>query len=309
MKEKNNKTFKLLDEYLNYLLVIRGRSSNTTREYKIDIIMFMEFLIREKESKIEVKDINIEFIKDITLTEMYSFISYCQTVKNACAGTRARKIVSIRQFWRYLSGRAHLLDKNIAEELETPKVPKRLPKYLTLEQSIRLLLEAEKNLRDKCIITIFLNCALRLSELVSLNVEQINDETISVIGKGNKERKIFLTPSTKKAISDWIEERNKIKVDTNALFTSRLKKRMTPRAVEDVVKKYLELAGLDTKKYSVHKLRHTAATLMFQYGKADIRSLQEILGHESISTTEIYTHVSTEQLERAVNSNPLATMF
>ena len=132
----------------------------------------MVFLIREKESKIEVKDINIEFIKDITLTDMYSFISYCQTGKNACAGTRARKLASIRQFWRNLSGRAHLLDKNSAEELETPKVPKRIPKYLTLEQSIRLFLEAEKNSRDKCIITIFLNCALRLSELVSLNVEQ-----------------------------------------------------------------------------------------------------------------------------------------
>lgn len=208
MALQNYHSFDLLDQYINYLLVIKGRSQNTAIEYRTDLLMFFSFLKRKREiaplnvSEYELADIDINFIRSITLNEMYSFVSFCQTEKNATAGTRSRKIVSIRQFWKYLKTKAHLLENNVAEELETPKNPKRIPKYLTLEQSVRLLIECEHHPRDKCIITIFLNCALRLSELVQIDVEQISGDTLNVIGKGNKERKIFLTPATKKAITD-----------------------------------------------------------------------------------------------------------
>lgn len=240
---------------------------------------------------------------------MYSFISYCKKSLNASAGTRARKIVSVRQFWKYLKTKAHIIDNNIAEELETPKLPKRMPKYLNLEESVRLLLECKKSTRDHCIITIFLNCALRLSELASLNIDQVDNDILSIVGKGNKERKIFLTPAAKKAINDWMHIRNSMNINNNALFISRNSNRITTKAIQNIVKKYVISSGLDPKSISTHKLRHTAATLMYKYGKVDIRSLQQILGHESVATTEIYTHIDEHQLQSAVNSNPLALMF
>ena len=310
MALKNYNSFPLLEEYLNYLTVIKGRSINTVIEYRTDNLLFFSFL-KEKNNisgeKYDLSFVDAEFIRGITLNDMYAFISYCQTAKKASAGTRSRKIVSIRQFWKYLKTKAKVIENNVSEELETPKIPKRIPKHLTLEESIRLLIECENNPRDHCIITMFLNCALRLSELTSINVEQVSAESLQIIGKGNKERAIFLTPATKKSINTWLAVRGK--VTSNALFISKNGDRLTGRAVQDVVKKYLTKAGLDTKSLSTHKLRHTAATLMYQYGKVDIRALQQILGHDSISTTQIYTHVSGEQLERAVNSNPLAGMF
>lgn len=217
--------------------------------------------------------------------------------------------MSLRQFWKYLKTKAHLIDNNIAEEMETPKIPKRIPKYLSLEDSVRLLIKCENSIRNHCIITIFLNCALRLSELVNIDLHQINGEVLSVIGKGNKERKIFLTPATKKSLSDWIEIRKTMNPVCDALFITKKGTRITARAVQDMVKKNIKATGLDFTKISTHKLRHTSATLMYKYGRVDIRSLQQILGHESIATTEIYTHIDENQLQSAVNSNPLATMF
>ena len=309
---KNYVSFELLDEYLNYLTVIKGRSINTIIEYRTDILMFMEYVceIRKLEkNKYDFSNITDIFVKTITLSEMYSFISYCQTEKNATAGTRARKIVSIRQFWKYLKNKANIIDINIAENLETPKIPKRLPKYLTLDESIRLLIASEKSTRNNCIITIFLNCALRLSELINIDLEQVTSDTLKIIGKGNKERKIYLTISTRKAIDKWLIERQKIQSDSKALFITKQGTRMTSRSVQDVVNKYIKIANLEGKNISVHKLRHTAATLMYKYGKVDIRSLQMILGHESIATTEIYTHIDEIQLQTAINSNPLAGMY
>jgi len=240
---------------------------------------------------------------------MYNFISHCQTELKASAGTRARKIVSIRQFWKYLRTKAHLIDINIAEELETPKLPRRIPKYLTLEESVRLLIVSKKSPRDHCILTIFLNCALQLSELASLNVDQVSNDVLTVMGKGNKERKIFLTPAAKKAINAWLQIRCTIHLGTKALFISRNNNRITTRAIQDIIKKYVIASELDPAEISAHKLRHTAATLMYKYGKVDIRALQKILGHENIATTEIYTHIDEHQLQSAVNSNPLAMMF
>lgn len=301
-----------LEQYLNYLNIIKGRSNNTILEYRIDLLYFFKFISEKRripQVNFDFSYIDITFIKSISINDMYSFISYCQTDLNSSAGTRARKIVSIRQFWKYLNTKAHLLDTNIAEELETPKLPKRIPKYLTLEESVRLLIECKSNPRDNCIITIFLNCALRLSELANLNVNQVNTNILSVIGKGNKERKIFLTPAAQKSLATWLQIRNTMDVPTNALFISRNKQRLTTRSIQNVIKKYVIKAGLNSENISTHKLRHTSATLMYKYGHVDIRSLQQILGHESIGTTEIYTHVDDSLLQSAVNSNPLALMF
>ncbi|PKM42177.1 MAG: integrase [Firmicutes bacterium HGW-Firmicutes-8] len=287
---QSNKTCPLVEQYLSYLIVIKGRSENTILEYRTDLLMFFKFIFTIR--KIELigncfSMVDIYFIKSITLSDMYAFIAHCQTTQKASPGTRARKIVSIRQFWKYLKTKAHLIDNNIAEELETPKQPKRIPKYLNLEESVRLLIECKKSPRDHCIITIFLNCALRLSELVNLNIDQVNNDVLSVIGKGNKERKIFLTPAAKKSINSWLIIRNKLNTKTNALFISRNNKRVTTRAVQNIVKKYIIASEIDPETISTHKLRHTAATLMYKYGKVDIRSLQQILGHESVATTEI----------------------
>lgn len=312
---KENKTCALLEQYLSYLIVVKGRSILTADEYRIDILMTMEFIkTKRKFSEEEIlkrdfSDVDINFIKSITITDIYDFITYCGQVRKVTTATRARKIISIRQFWKYLKTKAHLLDFNIAEELESPKLPKRLPKYLTLEESIRLLIEGEKSARDYCILTVFLNSALRLSELVNLNLEQIQNDVITIIGKGDKQRQIFFNPATKKAVASWLEVRKTMNPVDNSLFVTKLGTRVTSRGVQDIVKKYLKKAGLDGRGFSCHKLRHSAATTMFRYGHVDVRTLQVILGHENLNTTSIYVHTSNDQLQAAVNSNPLANMF
>jgi integrase/recombinase XerD len=309
---QSNTTCPIIEQYLSYLVVIKGRAENTIKEYRTDLLMFFSFVLKSRNIPFDGKDfsvIEIDLISSISLHEMYSFISYCQKDLGSSAGTRARKIVSIRQFWKYLKTRANLIDNNIAEVLETPKLPNRIPKHLNLDESVRLLIQSEKSPRDHCIITVFLNCALRLSELASLNIDQVNNDVLTVIGKGNKERKIFLTPAAKKSINTWLLKRNHLNPETKALFISKRNNRISTRAVQNIVKKYVAASGLDPKTISAHKLRHTAATLMYKYGKVDIRSLQQLLGHESMATTEIYTHIDEHQLQSAVNSNPLAMMF
>ena len=201
---KENRTCALLDRYLSYLVVVKGRSVLTAEEYRIDCNMLFEFIKHKNGIDEEIianrdfSDIDIDFIKSITIADMYDFITYCGQIRKVTTATRARKIVSIRQFWKYLKNKAHLLENNVAEELESPKLPKRMPKYLSLEESIRLLIESEKSARDYCILTIFLNCALRLSELVGIDTAQVERDTLQIIGKGNKERRIFLTMRLKK---------------------------------------------------------------------------------------------------------------
>jgi len=312
---KDNKTCTILEQYLSYLTVVKGRSPLTAIEYRIDNLLFFSFVKSKRNYAEEViklrdfSDVDIDFIKSITVADMYDFITYCGNERNVTTATRARKIVSIRQFWKYLRNKAHLLEINVAEELESPKLPKRMPKYLSLEEAIRLLIESENSARGFCILTVFLNSALRLSELVSINVEQVETDTLRIIGKGDKMRQVFLTPSTKNAISSWLEVRQTMNPQTNALFITKNGTRVTSRGVQDIVKKYLKKAGLDGRGLSTHKLRHTAATILFQYGKVDVRVLMEILGYSNLNTTQIYTHCSTEQLQSAVNSNPLASMF
>lgn len=249
---QSNKTCLLVEQYLDYLLIIKNRSENTILEYRTDLLMFFSYIMNLCNNTIvdiNFEPVNLEFIKPITLQDIYSFISYCQNSLNDSVGTRARKIVSIRQFWKYLKTKAHIIDNNIAEKLETPKLPKRIPKYLNLEESVRLLLECKKSTRDYCIITIFLNCALRLSELASLNIDQVDNDILSIVGKGNKERKFFLTPVAKKTINDWMHIRNSMNINNNALFISRNNNCITTKAIQNVVKKYVISSELDSKIY------------------------------------------------------------
>lgn len=315
-----------LNSFLDYSMTILNKSPNSIKEYNYDLSMFLKFIKRhynltqeEEYNKIDIKDISIETIKKITLNDIHAFLSYMAIELKSKPSTRARKASTIRVFFNYLSQKAHLIEINPAQNLETPKLDKRLPKYLNLEESKKLLnvTENEDNRnykRDYAIITLFLNCGLRLSELVGINIQDIDfsEAKMTVIGKGNKERTIYLNKACLRAIGEYLQSRPKegIKQDklqsNKALFLSERKERISRRTVQYVVNKELKAAGLDTAKYSVHKLRHTAATLMYQYGNVDIRALQVLLGHKSISTTEIYTHVENNQVRNAVESNPLA---
>lgn len=307
-------------EFLNYMITIKNKSLKTVSEYHYDLRTFLRYIkvnkynADEKNFKnIDVKDITIDDIRKIDLTDLYSFISYTSRELDNTAVTRARKVASLKSFYKYLHTKVKLIDYNPAAELDTPKHVKRLPKYLNLNESIQLLqsVNSKKNAaRDYAIIVLFLNCGLRLSELVGINVNSIRGDTLTVIGKGNKERTVYLNKACQDAIAAYMAERSKFKTikDPKALFLSERKTRISPKTVQYLVKKYIQAAGLDPDKYSPHKLRHTAATLMYKHGNVDIRALQAILGHESIATTEIYTHLDDEQLREAVRSNPLASV-
>ena len=311
-----------LNSFLDYSITILNKSPNTIKEYNYDLAMFLKFIMVHfnltsyKDFKdINISNLSLDVIKKIELNDIHAFLAYLTTTYHSKAATRARKVSSIRVFFNYLSQKANLIEKNPAQNLETPKIEKRMPKYLTLDDSKKLLTvtsDEERNKeRDYAIITLFLNCGLRLSELVGININDISfdDAKMTVIGKGNKERTIYLNKACLQAINSYLEVRPKIGIKPSsikALFLSERKERISKRTVQYVVDKELRRAGLDTKKYSTHKLRHTAATLMYQYGNVDIRALQELLGHESISTTEIYTHVANEQVRNAVEVNPLS---
>ena len=310
-------------DFLIYMQNIKNRSKSTIREYHYDLRDLFRFLKLYKIDKIkfdnitdelidktDIVNLNNDFIRKIELTDLYEYLNYLSNMRSDKPATRARKIAAIKSFFNYVTFKQKILDKNPAVELETPKLGKRLPKYLSLDESVALLhsIEGKNEKRDTCIITLFLNCGLRLSELVAINFKDIKGDVLNVIGKGDKERSIYLNESCRKALKEYIAVRPKDVKDHDALFISERGTRIGRRTVEMMVKKYITLAGLDPKKYSPHKLRHTAATLMHKYGGVDIRSLQQILGHESVSTTEIYTHVDSEQVKEALEKNPLNNM-
>lgn len=308
----------IIRDYLLYMQTVKGKSPKTVDEYFTDLRTFFRFIKVNRGSvpsstpfeDIKVDDIDLELIKSVSLQDAYEFMNYLMRDRNNNASTRSRKTSSLKSFFDYLTVKKHLLDKDPVKELETPKRKKSLPKYLTLEQSIELLnaVDGKHKERDYCIITLFLNCGLRLSELVGLNVTDIRpDGTARILGKGNKERIIYLNSACVSAITEYLKVRPMDNVkDRNALFISSHLKRMSPKTIQALVYKYLEKIGLDAQGYSCHKLRHTAATLMYQHGNVDIRVLKEILGHENLGTTEIYTHLNTQQMENAANSNPLS---
>ena len=308
----------IIRDYLMYLSVVKGKSPATVNEYFLDLRTFFRYLKvsrgfakKEDISDIDIMDINESIIKSVTLNDAYAFMLYLKNDRSNQELARARKVSALSSFFKYLTNRKMLLDKNPIEELEAPKAGKRLPKYLSLDQCYELLnaVDGQFKERDYCILILFLNCGMRVSELCSINYNSIHDNKLNIIGKGNKERKVYLNKACLDAIEAYMKVRpvDGIK-DRYALFISQRGNRLSVKSVQAMVNKYLEKIGLGGQGYSVHKLRHTAATLMYQYGGVDIRILKEILGHENLATTEIYTHLSDVQMEQAVNSNPLAKL-
>ncbi len=311
----------ILRQYLGYLQTIKGKSVLTILEYYSDLRTFFRYLKQRNHlvapdvpfEKIDISDVDLDLIRTVTLTQIYEYMNYLGVERSNSAATRSRKVSSLRTFFKYLTNKVNKLEVNPVEELETPKLKKALPKYLSLEQSLDLLSKVDGPYaeRDYCILTLFLNCGMRLSELVGINLSDVQrgSESLRIVGKGNKERMVYLNEACRDAIDRYLAVRPHDGLrpeDKNALFISHQKKRISPKTVQYLVKKYLNEIDLGGEGYSVHKLRHTAATLMYQHGNVDIRVLKDILGHENLGTTEIYTHLSNQQISDAMQANPLS---
>ena len=315
-------SFPVLEEYENYMLAVLNRSDLTVKNYKGDIVIFFRYMkidrrLVSKEAdfqEIDISDIDVKFISSIKTNDIFAYLIWLSRDQGLNAASRSRKISSLRSFYKYCCVKKHLFEYNPTLELENPKKNKRSPKYLTLEESQALINAAynaptESNERDYCIVILFLNCGMRLAELRGINLNDIHGDILTVIGKGNKERTIYLNKSCIEAIDEWLKVRDKYNIKPeakNALFVSRKGLRLSEDMIQITIKNLIIQSGLDPNTYSVHKLRHTAATLMYKYGHVDLRSLQTILGHASVSTTQIYTHVDDDLLHKAVESNPLS---
>lgn len=309
----------IIYDFLLYMSTVKGKSLNTVNEYYLDLRTFFRYLKRVRRlvsddiefSEISIDDVDLNLVKTVTLDDAYKYMFFLQQERHNSPVTRSRKVSSLSSYFNYITNRKMLLPINPIEGLESPKTGKRLPKYLTLEQCFELLnaVEGDYKERDYCILVLFLNCGMRLSELCSINYNSIVNNQLRIIGKGNKERKIYLNQACLDAIEAYMRVRPNDGIkDKNALFISRQNNRISPKSVQAMVNKYLDKIGLGGQGYSVHKLRHTAATLMYQHGGVDIRILKEILGHENLGTTEIYTHLSDLQMEDAIKANPLANI-
>ena len=318
----------ILKEYASHTVTIKGNSEKTVCEYLLDLRTFFRFFIMKNENsdldeeqfeKISIRDIGIEDIKKVTESTIIEYLMYANLNRSNSPTTRMRKLSSLRSFFSYVYSKKHYIDSNPTADIDSPKKAKTLPKYLTVDEAVHLLntvrtdAESKTVVRDFAIITLFLNTGMRLSELCGLNLESFDSNLtqVKVLGKGNKERVIYLNDSARRAVEDYIKVRldpKYIRTDTNAFFLSGREQRISAKTVQWMVYRYLSLAGFGDKKLSVHKLRHTAATLMYQSGKVDIRILKDILGHEQLNTTQIYTHVVNRNLEEAVSNNPLADL-
>lgn len=315
---------KILKDYLSYLSSVKGVSNNTLVAYAYDLTLFFKFLkVHNNEitlskdlvfEDIPINDISIDYLKNLELVDFYTYLSFLENMRENGTYAKARKVASLKSFFHYLCSKIKLIPTDPTLDLESPKIGKRSPIYLTLDESKDLLAVAnnrDKNSpRDLCIITLFLNCGLRLSELCSINIANIKGDTLKVIGKGDKERTIYLNKASIKSINKYLIVRNEIadKIHAEgkeALFISGKYRRINKRTVERIIKKYVGAAGLDTDKYTPHKLRHTSATLLHKHGGVDVKTLQEILGHENVSTTQIYVHVDDETLREAIKTHPL----
>ena len=316
----------ILRDFLSYHETIKAHSQKTVDEYFLDLRNFFRYMkqIRDPDlrdtpwEEISILDVDANFVRSITLTDIYGYLTYLsrdraqqpnsdRTDYGLSATTRARKIATLRSFFNYLTTKAHLLEDNPVKDLDSPKLQKTLPKYLTLDESLNLLESVDGSFkeRDYCILTLFLNCGLRISELIGLNLSDIQGDALRVLGKGNKVRIVYLNDACKDALEHHLAVRHPIVGrDQNALFLSSRDQRISRSSVHALVKKHLRHAGLDSTQYSSHKLRHTAATLMIQSG-VDVRAIQEVLGHEHLNTTEIYTHIDSETLRIAAQANPL----
>ena len=310
----------ILQEFLNYHESILSHSAKTVDEYFLDLRAFFRYLKLRRDpgladvpfQEISILDVDLAFVAKTQLSEIYGFLTFLTggaKAGKAESSTRARKCAAIRSFYQYLCVHAHQLDTDPTQALNNPKLRKSLPRYLSLAESLQLLeaVSGPNEVRDYCILTLFLNCGLRVGELVGLNIQDIREDTVRVLGKGNKERQLYLNQACLDAIQAYLAVRPDPKDEPrhrDALFVSRNRTRLTTRSVENIVQKAVTQAGLDPK-YSPHKLRHTAATLMLNNG-VDIRTLQDVLGHENLGTTQIYTHISDANMKQAVDANPLA---
>ena len=317
----------ILRDFLAYHETVKAHSKRTVDEYYLDLRNFFRYLKQMRNpalsdqslDEIDIMDVDLDFVASVTLTDIYGYMTYLsrdriqhQNSRNSDYGlnaaSRARKIATIRSFYNYLTNKMHLLRENPVKDIDSPKLKKTLPKYLTLDESLQLLdsVDGKNQERDYCILTLFLNCGLRISELVGLNLNDIQGESLRVLGKGNKVRILFLNEACQDALRRYLDVRRPITGrDANAMFLSSRNERISRSMVHAMVKKRLGEAGIDSSQYSSHKLRHTAATLMLQNG-VDVRAVQEVLGHEHLNTTEIYTHVDNEALRVAAKANPLS---
>lgn len=319
----------VLRDFLTYHETIKGQSQLTISEYYLDLRMFLRFMklmrndmpIRTRLEDIPIKDIDVNFIRGITTSDVFDFLSYLASDRTPdpdataaehgiSAASRARKLSAIKSFYKYLTVRTKQLVDNPVADLEYPKLRKSLPKYLTMEQSAALLqsVSGANTKRDYAILMLFLNCDIRRSELVGLNITDVYEDRIRVVGKGNKERFVYFGTPCRKALDAYLSERNKkVLTDNRALFGSRNGNRISVEAVHRLVKKALLQAGLDATQFSAHKLRHTAATMMLS-GGVDVKTVQEVLGHENLNTTQIYTHIENTELKIAAEANPLSKL-
>ena len=309
----------ILREYLGYMETVKGRSSNTVNGYFIDLRTFFRFLLIQRgvckfnsETPPDIRLVDLDLLRTVTLADLFEFMNYSKSERDNSNVTRARKVSSLRQFFHYLTEISHKLDENPAKNLSAPKLPSRMPKHLTLDQSLQLLQVAGQGKyaeRDYCIITLLLNCGLRRAELAGLNRTDVRDDgTLRVIGKGNKERILYLNDACQQALAAYLPKRPlEGTKDKKALFYGHTKDRISLQGVHYIVKGYLKQVG-GAEDFSTHKLRHTAATLMYQQGGVDLLVLKEMLGHKNLGTTEIYTHTSNEQLRRAADANPLSSV-
>ena len=327
MADYRSEAPRVIRDFLVYHETIKGHSHATVDEYFLDLRNFFRYLKIERGivprsselDEISIMDVDLNFVGSVTLEEVYDYLSYLarDRVKNEnsreksyglSATTRARKIATIRSFYKYLTLKTKQLEVNPVADLDSPKTTKTLPRYLTLDESKRLLeaVDGVNKERDYCILCLFLNCGLRISELVGLNMGDVQPDCLRVLGKGSKERMVYLNDAARAAIDAYLPVRRTMAAQgCDALFVSNRRKRMSTDSVHAMVKKTLLKAVLDPDKYSSHKLRHTAATLMIQHG-VDVRTVQEVLGHEHLNTTEIYTHVDNAELRVAADANPLA---
>ena len=309
----------IMKSFLLYTETIAGKSRKTVEEYYFDLRIFFRFVLRSRGladkslefDKIPIDSVDLDLVKSITLTDIYEFLNFSKTESNNQNRAIARKIATLRSYFKYFSAKVMLITDNPTKNLDTPKARKSLPVHLSMDESVTLLnsVSGSNEARDYAILTLFLNCGLRVSELTAINLRHYSGDTIRVLGKGNKERTVYLNDACIDAIDRYLKVRPAEAVkDRDALFLSSRKQRISVKTVQWLVKKYIKEAGLDPDRYSAHKLRHTAATLMYKYGNVDIRALQAILGHEQLSTTEIYTHIDDDQLRLAAKQNPLANL-
>lgn len=293
----------IIKSYEDYLNIIQEKASSTVYCYIVDIMLLINYL--KTKDKYQNLEIDKSFIELIELQDLYGFLSYVKNERNNSSFARARKIASIKSFFKYCETKLKIINNNPCRELEVPKKPNKQINYLNLDESKRLLKDivGRNKKRDLAILTLFLNCGLRLSELCNIRFKDIREDTLVVRGKGNKDRTIYLNEMCLRAIEDYMEERKHIK--HSYLFVSERKNQLCKRQVQYIVQKNISSTGLDVSKYTTHKLRHTAATLLYKHSNVDIRTIQTILGHKNISTTTIYTHVDNEQVRSAIRSNPL----